>query len=612
MLRERALAVGARLPLDVLAEDVGLSTFECETVVLCASVDVDVDYERVLGYAQDDATRKLVSVDLASSLTAASAMECAARRSLLGPYGALRRCGLITAIQRESSLREELRLTASCVRALYGEPIDPNGQFRDAAEIVLSPPDAIAADEHLVVTAGEALAAGALEVVGVWGRPRAARDVVAALSHTSGRKPRRHPVAGIQLSEAIAAAAALENLLWIDLDAFEQGIPAELLERCVHTSVPIVLTSEQAWRPAELIAQRCFVELEVGRLDLARRTSLWGATLPALGEDERLAIARAFDFDQSEIRAAGRFARNAAALRTNGHAVSAAECVGEACLAVARPHGERYSTLLIPRRGAADLVLTAELHARVLEIADYFRAMPRVMDEWGFRRQTSGTGIKALFTGDSGTGKTLAAEVIAREIGLPLLKVDLARIVSKWVGETEKNLDRVFSEALDSHAVLFFDEAEALFGTRSEVKHGTDRYANLEVSYLLQRLEEHPGVVILATNLRDKIDTAFMRRFNAVIGFPRPAERERRRIWQRVLSAPLPVANDVDVATLSRLDLTGAGIVGAVQTAALIAARDEAALSMRHVVRGLVRQFQREARVLSAHDLGPHAVHVSP
>jgi SpoVK/Ycf46/Vps4 family AAA+-type ATPase len=143
------------------------------------------------------------------------------------------------------------------------------------------------------------------------------------------------------------------------------------------------------------------------------------------------------------------------------------------------------------------------------------------------------------------------------------------------------------------------------------VRHGTDRYANLEVSYLLQRLEAHAGIVILATNLRDKIDPAFIRRFQAVIGFPRPGERERRRIWQRIFTPAIPLADDVDLASLARLDLTGAGIVGAAQTAALAAAREDVPLAMRHVVHGIVRQYQREARVLSPADLGAYAVYLA-
>jgi SpoVK/Ycf46/Vps4 family AAA+-type ATPase len=217
-------------------------------------------------------------------------------------------------------------------------------------------------------------------------------------------------------------------------------------------------------------------------------------------------------------------------------------------------------------------------------------------------------GLKALFSGDSGTGKTLAAEVVAHELGLPLLKVDLARVVSKWVGETEKNLETAFREAEDSHSILFFDEADALFGKRGEVSHGTDRYANLEVSYLLQRLEDHAGLVILATNLREQIDEAFVRRFHVMLHFPRPGLDERRRIWRLALPATAPLGSDVDAEALAKLDLTGAGIVGTARTAALLAANEGAdSIRMSHLVQAARRQFQREARLLTSTDLGRHA-----
>ena len=157
-----------------------------------------------------------------------------------------------------------------------------------------------------------------------------------------------------------------------------------------------------------------------------------------------------------------------------------------------RQHSAHFAMVVKPKRGPEDLILPPSLHRQVLEVAQFFRAWPHVAEGWGFGRLMTGDGgVKALFTGDSGTGKTLAAEVIAGLLHMPLLKVDLARVVSKWVGETEKHLEAAFREAEASHAVLFFDEADALFGKRGEVQHGTDRYANLEVSYLLQRLEEH-------------------------------------------------------------------------------------------------------------------------
>ena len=242
-------------------------------------------------------------------------------------------------------------------------------------------------------------------------------------------------------------------------------------------------------------------------------------------------------------------------------------------------------------------------------VASFFRAWPKVADRWGFGRLASGHGgIKALFTGDSGTGKTLAAEVVAGELGMPLLKIDLSQIVSKWVGETEKHLEAVFTEAEDSHGVLFFDEADALFGKRGEVRHGVDRYANLEVSYLLQRIEDYAGLVILASNLKDNIDAAFTRRFHVVIQFPRPQPKERRRIWEIAFPERASLEEGVDLDLLARLDLTGAGITGAARTAALLAAADgRDAIGKSHIVRAIARQYQLEARVLIPAELGAYA-----
>jgi len=216
--------------------------------------------------------------------------------------------------------------------------------------------------------------------------------------------------------------------------------------------------------------------------------------------------------------------------------------------------------------------------------------------------------VKALFTGEPGTGKTMSAEVVTGMLGLELLKVDLAQVVSKWVGETEKNMEEVFRQAEDSHAVLLFDEADALFGKRGEVKQGTDRYANLEVGYLLQRLEASDSLIILTSNLKENIDAAFTRRFHFVVHFPRPSLAERRRLWQLAFPPEAPLAPEVDLEALCRLGMTGAGITSAARTTALAAA-DAACESilMQHVVRGVSRQFQREARLFRPAELGRYA-----
>ncbi|TMD63133.1 MAG: ATP-binding protein [Chloroflexi bacterium] len=215
-----------------------------------------------------------------------------------------------------------------------------------------------------------------------------------------------------------------------------------------------------------------------------------------------------------------------------------------------------------------------------------------------------GTGTTALFAGPSGTGKTMAAGIIASELGLPLFRIDLARVVSKWIGETEKNLDRVFKAAEDSNAVLFLDEADSLLGKRSEVKDSHDRYANLEISYLLQKMELYDGLAILATNMRQLIDEAFMRRLSFTVLFPLPEEPDRRLIWDALWPAALPRQGDVDLDRLAHFRLPGGNIRNVVLAAAYLAATEGTAVGMRHLLHGVRREYQKLGKQLSDAELG--------
>jgi SpoVK/Ycf46/Vps4 family AAA+-type ATPase len=222
-----------------------------------------------------------------------------------------------------------------------------------------------------------------------------------------------------------------------------------------------------------------------------------------------------------------------------------------------------------------------------------------VLSEWGYDATVSrAQGLKVLFAGESGTGKTMAAQVLGAELGLDLFRVDLAGTVSKYIGETEKNLERIFSAADGSNAILFFDEADALFGKRSEVSDAHDRYANIEVAYLLQRMEAYPGAVILATNFRRNLDDAFIRRLDFVIDFPFPEAPDRRRIWQRMLPASAPVAGDLDLDFLAtRFKLSGGAIRNCSLAAAFSAADEGSSIEMRHLVRAVAQEYAKQGRL---------------
>jgi SpoVK/Ycf46/Vps4 family AAA+-type ATPase len=261
-----------------------------------------------------------------------------------------------------------------------------------------------------------------------------------------------------------------------------------------------------------------------------------------------------------------------------------------------------------------DIVLPADALAQLREICQRVVHRDRVLGEWGFDRKLSGgKGVNALFAGPSGTGKTMAAEIIARELELDLYRIDLSGVVSKYIGETEKNLDRVFHAAETANAILFFDEADALFGKRSEVRDSHDRYANVEISYLLQKMEEYEGVAILATNLRQNLDESFVRRLAFTVHFPFPDERDRRRIWSGIWPAETPVAEELDLDSLAHhFRLSGGNIKNVALAAAFLAASDGGSVTMAHVIQATRREYQKLGKPLSEADLAPFTAEAAP
>jgi SpoVK/Ycf46/Vps4 family AAA+-type ATPase len=258
-----------------------------------------------------------------------------------------------------------------------------------------------------------------------------------------------------------------------------------------------------------------------------------------------------------------------------------------------------------PRYGWADIVLPKDQLALLLEIVATVRGRPRVLDDWGLgRKLVSSRGVTALFSGPPGTGKTMAAEIIANELGLDLYKIDLSTVVSKYIGETEKNLERIFLEAERSNAILFFDEADALFGKRSEVRDSHDRYANIEISYLLQRMEMYDGVTVLATNLGANLDEAFTRRLQFAVDFPFPEEEDRLRIWRTLFPPDVPRQPDLDFELLAqRFRLAGGNIRNILVSAAYLAAADGHRVTMEYLLHGTRRELQKMGRLVGEEDL---------
>jgi SpoVK/Ycf46/Vps4 family AAA+-type ATPase len=282
--------------------------------------------------------------------------------------------------------------------------------------------------------------------------------------------------------------------------------------------------------------------------------------------------------------------------------------VQAAARTIATPPLEGLARHIEPRYAWDDIVLPADGLAQLREMCSRARHQMTVLEQWGYgRKHARRHGTTALFAGPPGTGKTMAAEIVAGSLGLDLYRIDLSAVVSKYIGETEKNLERIFRAADQGDAVLLFDEADAIFGKRSEVRDARDRYANVEVAYLLQRLEVYEGLAVLTTNLRGNIDEAFVRRLDCVLEFPLPEEAERLQIWERAVPREAPVGGDVDLAFLARkFKLAGGHIRNIALTAAFLAAEDRAPIGMKHFARATRREYQKLGKLIAESDFEQH------
>ena len=623
-LRNYAEEQGYKLPFDVLSDSLDLSDEEQVALLACIAPEISRAYSRIYGYVLDDLNRQQPCVELICLLAARTAPQRLELRRELGRYGRLRLSGLLQPLAEASiEARQELRVHPAGLHFLLGGPGDPASLFRDKDEVNLPdelelPPDV---DLATIERLSRLIVEQKVTLIGVWGARHCNKEeLVFALAAESGSRLRRFQFpAGTNQTEvaqsihqSIQTASALGAMLWVETDDVQtpehEGIRNVLVEALAGSNAPVVLTGTHPWRPVRLLDSRRYTEFELVTPGFQTRKQMWLQTLPGVVDPQAGNLAGRFRLSGTEMRAAVQMARTNVALNSNGHRADLFQQLETACATVTRKRSDHFATFVNPKRTADDLILPQDVYKQVLEIAHFFRASSLVDEEWGFGRLAQGGGIKVLFTGEPGTGKTLAAEVIAGIIGLPLLKVDLSRVVSKWVGESEKNLDTVFREAEESHSVLFFDEADSLFGKRGEVQHGTDRYSNLEVGFLLQRLESYFGLVVLASNLKDQIDAAFTRRFHVIVHFPLPRPAERRRIWNLAFPPHAPTEGQVDFDLLMQLNMSGAAIVSAARTAALLAADENSStISMSHVVRGVARQFHREARILPPAALGSYS-----
>jgi hypothetical protein len=405
----------------------------------------------------------------------------------------------------------------------------------------------------------------------------------------------------------LRAGVIIAGPIELVVERFPDGLPLMTESGC-----PLVLAGERSWDPEWSGAVP--LVLEVPHPSPEAQLAGWTAALdgdhvPGNGlaaiAPDFLRATRAFRLTPSQIARAARAGSLAA--QAEGRTIQPQDLQAGARRQNAAGL-ERLARRVEPKAGWMDLVLPHDSRIQLGELAARARQRDRVLDEWRIGGGAGrGRGITALFAGESGTGKTLTAEVIAAELGLDLYVIDLATVVDKYIGETEKNLDRIFAEADRVNGVLLFDEADAIFGKRSEVRDARDRYANVEVAYLLQRMERFNGLAILTTNLRANLDEAFTRRIDAIVDFPMPEDQDRLAIWRMHLPPRLPQADDVDLEFLARrFRFSGGNIRNVCLMAAFLAADADQPVAMRDLIRGTEQEYRKLGRLTVEDEFGPY------
>jgi hypothetical protein len=600
-------AAGTPIRLRSLARRAGLDDLDVDLLLVALAPDLDSRFERLYGYLNDDVTRCRATIGLSLELCGSSAWSATAR-SRLSPDAPLTTAGLVLIEDWDRPLlSRSLRVPDRVAAHLLGDD-RPDPAVAD----LIRPPTTVARGA-LVAALGGVLESG-VRLIYLREQPGASAPTVAAAAlDAAGSGALTIDLEHINPGEDISAVARTvgrEALLTASgvvagpLEALLDRAPASVRAFAALPG-PVLLYGKPAWDPSWSRVVPLVVDTLTGTAD--ERRDRWeanlgtrapsgldeaGVTTQFLLSDEQ--VARAVEAARLQARLAGEEI-NVEHIRGGARAQNGAGL-------------ERLARRIQPGVEWDDLVLAPSTAEALSELAGRARRRDMVLDGWGMRPGGGrGRGITVLFAGDSGTGKTMSAEVVAHDLGLDLYAVNLATVVDKYVGETEKNLERIFTEADGVNAVLLFDEADALFGKRSEVRDANDRYANIEVAYLLQRMETFDGIAILATNLRANVDDAFARRLDMVVDFPTPDAPLRRALWDRCLTPGVPRADDLDLDFCAQsFELSGGNIRSVAITAAYMAADRGEPVSMTDLIRGVHREYRKLGRLVVASEFGEY------
>jgi len=624
-----------------LKDAFGLSHFDMDIIIIALAPELDTRYERLYAYLQDHVAHRRASVGLALNLLCSTVEEKIEKRAHFAPDSPLVGKNLIHLIAepnnpQPSLLSHYLMLDEQVTNMIFFQEgldsrLSPFCEFTYPSIGMGSVPLEVESRRALLSLtaharrkrqqlhlyfqgprgAGKRMAAAALAF-------ETSMPILVADLSTVYREPGFANLLKILLREAWFKDAILcldeTDALFSD----ENAAPCRLLLKALAEDSGITVlmgTKPWVWHG---FGPGGVVTVPFTTSDYGCRRSCWNESLRAenisLDESELDALASRFRLTRHQIASAVKSAKkcacwNAATATGDGRdGINDKPAMKDIFTAARAQSGYELAALtrkVDVRCTWNDIVLPQEAMTQLREICRRVIYRHRVLGEWDFDSKLSlGKGVNALFSGPSGTGKTMAAEIIANELGLDLYKIDLSGVVSKYIGETEKNLDRIFTAAESANAILFFDEADALFGKRSEVRDAHDRYANIEISYLLQKMEQYEGVTILATNLRQNLDDAFMRRMAFIIHFPFPDEESRRRIWAGIWPKAVPLAADVELEFLARqFKLSGGNIKNIALAASFLAAADGGEVAMECLIRATKHEYQKMGKTLSETEL---------
>lgn len=626
-----------------LRDSFDLSDFDIDLIIIALAPEIDLRYERLYAYLQDDVTRKRPSVDLALNLLCASPEAKLLHRDRFASNAPLISHKLLHLIADPNQshpplLSHYLKLDEQIIRLL----LEQEGLDLRLVPYCQTSAPSVSLDE-LPVNSKIKVALRSL-TVRCWqaNQPlrfyfQGAEDLAKILTAQALASEVGTTLVSANLAQMLAAKEDCEQILllllrevWFQrailylegMDALrsdERTLSYHYLLNELHKTPGIVILSGTQPLMPSAIALSYIIPVPFAMPNFSERRACWQAHLTAanivLSEPALNSLADRFRLMPGQIASAvvdaGSRSRWQMAI-SNPDSSKSSVTLGDLFSAARSQSGHNLEGLarkIEPIYTWDDIVLPDDARTQLQEMYQWVVHRHKVLHEWGFGRKLAyGRGVSALFAGPSGTGKTMSAEIIAKALGLDLYKINLSSVVSKYIGETEKNLERIFTAAENANAILFFDEADALFGKRSEVRDAHDRYANIEIAYLLQRMEQYEGITILATNLRQNIDDAFLRRLQFIIEFPFPDEERRRQIWEILMPKEAPRDEAIDYEFLAKqFRFTGGNIKNIVLKAAFLAATGGGCITMEYLVRATWRESQKIGQAIGKNDFGKYA-----